>query len=137
MDASHFTWRRRPHRDEFLPGSKNVKAHPLVAPTKALVPHLHIKLECMKNFVKGMDKDGEEFKYLQGKFLVLSKAKLQADIINGFQIRKPLKDGDFERSFSVTELQVWKCLKVVKDGDFERSFSVTELQVWKGLKAVI
>ena len=48
VDASHFTWRRRPHRVDFLLGSKNVKAHPLVAPTKALLPHLHIKLECMK-----------------------------------------------------------------------------------------
>ena len=66
-----------------------------------------------ENFVKGTDKDGEEFKYLQGKFLALPKAKLQADIFDGFQIRELLKDGDFERSFSVTELQVWKGLKAV------------------------
>ena len=37
-DASHFTRKLWPSRDEFLPGSKNVKAHPLVAPAKVLLP---------------------------------------------------------------------------------------------------
>ena len=98
---------------EFLPESKNVKAHPLVAPAKPLLPPLYIKLGRMKNFVKGMDKDGERFKYLPGKFSALSETKLQASIFTGSQIRELLKNGDFEKSLSVTELQVWKVLKAV------------------------
>ena len=65
---------------------------------QVLLPTLHIKLGRMKNFVKGMDKDGEEFKYLQGKFLALSEAKLRASIFTDPQIKKLLKDGDFEKS---------------------------------------
>ena len=33
-DTSHFSRKLWPARDEFLPRSKNVKAHPLVAPAK-------------------------------------------------------------------------------------------------------
>ena len=33
-NASHFTQKLWPPRDEFRPGSKNVKAHPLVVPAK-------------------------------------------------------------------------------------------------------
>ena len=51
----------------------------------------------MKNFVKGMDKYGEGFRYLQEKFSSLSEAKLQAGIFTGPQIRELLKDEDFEK----------------------------------------
>ena len=84
-----------------MPGSKNVKAHPLVTQTNVLLLPLHINLGCIKYFLKGMDKDEEGFKYLQGKFLAFSEAKLQAGIFAGPQIREPLKDGDFEKSLSL------------------------------------
>ena len=51
----------------------------------------------MKNFVKTMDKDGEEFKYLQGKFLDLCNAKLQAGIFTEPQIRALLKDENLRK----------------------------------------
>ena len=112
-DAYHFTRNLWPARDEFLSGSKNVKAHPLVAPAKILPLPLHIKLGCMKNFVKAMDKDGKGFRCLQDKFQNLSEAKLQAGIFTGPQIREWLKDGDFKKSLSVKELQAWNGLKAV------------------------
>ena len=59
----------------------------------------------MKNFVKAIDKDGEGFRYLQGKFLGLSNDNLQAGIFTGPQIRALLKDESFEKSLSVMELQ--------------------------------
>ena len=59
----------------------------------------------MKNFVKAIDKDGEGFRYLQGKFLALSNDNLQAGIFTGPQIRALLKDENFEKSLSVMELQ--------------------------------
>ena len=60
----------------------------------------------MKNFVKAMDKDGEGFRYLQGKFLTLSNDNLQAGNFSEPQIRALLKDGNFEKSLSGMELQV-------------------------------
>ena len=59
----------------------------------------------MKNFLKAMEKDGEGFKCLQGKFLALSDNNLQAGIFIGPQIRALLKDRNFEKSLSVMELQ--------------------------------
>ena len=59
----------------------------------------------MKSFVKVLDKDGEGFKYLQGKFLALYNNNLQAGIFTEPQIRALLKDGNFEKSMSVMELQ--------------------------------
>ena len=112
-DASHFTQKMWPRRDEFLPGVRNVKAHPLVDPAKVLLPPLHIKLGCMKNFVKAMDKDGEGFKYLQQKFSSLSEAKLKAGVFTGPQIRELLKDENFNRNLSQLELQAWQGLKTV------------------------
>ena len=59
----------------------------------------------MKNVMKTMDKDGEGFRYSQRKFLALSNDNLQAGIFTGPKIRALLKDGNFEISLSVTELQ--------------------------------
>ena len=60
-----------------------------------------------------MDKDGKKFQYLQEKFQNFSEAKLQASIFTGPQIQELLKDGDFEKSLSVKELQAWNGLKAV------------------------
>lgn len=112
-DAFHFSRTLWPGREEFLPGSKNVKEHPLVVPTKVLLPPLHIKLGCIKNFVKGIDKDDEGFRYLQKKFSCSTEAKLRAGIFTGPQIRELLKDDEFDKSLSVLELQAWKGLTAV------------------------
>ncbi|XP_067257957.1 breast cancer metastasis-suppressor 1 isoform X4 [Chanodichthys erythropterus] len=44
---------------------------------KSLLPHLHIKLGLMKNFVKVMDKTQAAFKFLHGKYLRSSEAKMK------------------------------------------------------------
>ena len=113
-DASHFTQKDWPPRQEFLPGTQNVKAQPLVDPSKVLFPPLHIKLGCMKNFTKALDKNGKAFEYLRCKFSgVLSEAKLQAGVFVGPQIRQLINDCAFDDAMSKTELCAWQCLKAV------------------------
>lgn len=35
----------------------------MIDPKNVILPQLHIKLHSMKNFVKAMDKNGEDFAY--------------------------------------------------------------------------
>jgi len=51
-----------------MPGEKNVISPPLVLPEKIYMPSLHIKLDLMKNFVKGIHKTVREFEYVRNKF---------------------------------------------------------------------
>jgi len=48
-----------------MPEEKNVVSPSLILPEKLYLPPLHIKLGCMKNFVKGMDKTGHGLKYVR------------------------------------------------------------------------
>ncbi|KAJ8872748.1 hypothetical protein PR048_026364 [Dryococelus australis] len=49
-------------------GEKKIVYSPLVDRRKLILPSLHVKLCFVKKFVKAVDKDGEGFKYLRGKF---------------------------------------------------------------------
>ena len=51
-----------------------------------LLPPLHIKLGLMKNFVKGMNKEGQAFRYLRNKFPKVSNTKVKESIFVGPQI---------------------------------------------------
>jgi hypothetical protein len=78
------------------------------------LPPLHIKLG-LKNFVKAMDRDGQGFRYLQGKFPRISDAKMKEGIFIGPQIGELMKDQDFERSSNESEKAAWRLFqKVVK-----------------------
>ena len=46
------------------------------------LPPLHVKLDLMKNFVKGMDKTGRGFEYVRNKFPNVSGAKFK-EVIQG------------------------------------------------------
>ena len=65
---------------------KNVIAEPFVDPKDVLLPPLHIKLGLMKNFVKGMNKEGQAFRYLRNKFPKIIDGKVKEGIFVGPQI---------------------------------------------------
>lgn len=68
----------------------------------------------MKQFVKALPKDGNTFKYLCLSFPTLSDAKLKEGIFTGPNIRKLLKDAEFEKK-NMTALQqnAWNGFKNV------------------------
>jgi hypothetical protein len=76
------------HAVSLTPGAKNIARESLVDPQKVLLPPLHIKMGLMKQFVKGIQRDGNCFKYLCSKFPGLSEAKLKDGIFVGPDIRK-------------------------------------------------
>jgi len=65
---NHYVNKLWPKRTSLTPGEKNVVNPPLVLPKKIYLPPLHIKLGLMKNFVKGMDKNGRGVEYVRNKF---------------------------------------------------------------------
>ena len=108
-------------------GEKNVHFESLIDPKKVLLPPLHIKLGMMKQFVKALPKDRETFKYLSSKFPRLPEAKLKEGVFVGPDIRKLMKDNNFENVMNDVERSMWNSFKDVltkllgnqKDPDFE------------------
>ena len=67
MDKGHCKRRNLSPNDTFILGSHSKKSVPLVNPNIVLLPlHDHVKLGLglMENFVKNLDKEGADFKYL-------------------------------------------------------------------------
>lgn len=67
----------------------------------------------MKQFVKGLDKDGQCFQYLKKKFPKLSIAKLKEGIFTGPDIRKLINDPDFVNTMTNVEREAWLSFKNV------------------------
>ena len=82
-------------------------------PKGVLLPPLHIKLGLMKNFVEGINKEGQAFRYLRNKFTKISDAKVKEDIFVGPQIRQLMKDPAFDEVLTVQEKETWEALKRV------------------------
>ena len=114
--SEHCVVKECPKRDTFTPGENNVKYALWVNPQKIFLPPLHIKLGLMKNFVKALNKEGEGFKYLREVFSKLSDAKLREGIFVGPDIRKLLKDENFDMKLNNVELEAWKSFKDVVHG---------------------
>lgn len=74
-------------------------------------PPLHIKLGLMKQFVKALPKDGDCFKYLVNKFPALSEAKLKEGVSVGPDIRKLMKDKNFDQNMLPKEKAAWVAFK--------------------------
>jgi len=55
-------------RTLLTPGEENVVSPPLVLPEKIYLSPLHIKLDLMENYVKGMVKTGCGLEHLRNKF---------------------------------------------------------------------
>jgi len=90
-----------------MQGEKNVVNHPLILLEKIYLPPLHIKLNLMKNFVKGMDKTGHGFKYVRNKFPNVSDAKIKEGIFIGPQIRELMQEKQFDKDLNETERNAW------------------------------
>ncbi|GBO42707.1 hypothetical protein AVEN_211425-1 [Araneus ventricosus] len=66
----------------------------------------------MKQFVKALPKDGECFKYLCDQFPGLSEAKLKEGVFVGLDVRKMVKDENFETKMETNERKAWESLKL-------------------------
>ena len=69
------------------PSGNNVVAKPLVDPKVVLLPHLHIKMGLINNFVKGINQEGRAFKYIREKFPKLSGQKLRQAFLSGYKFK--------------------------------------------------
>ena len=94
----------------------------------------------MKNFVKAMDREGEGFKYLTERFPRLSGAKIKEGIFTGPDIRKVIRDPEFEKKLNQKELAAWKAfVKVVKGflgNKKEENYKTLVENLLKGYKAM-
>lgn len=100
---NHWKQKDWPKRDSLEPGKKNVLQKALIDRNKVLLPPLHIKLGLMKQFVKALSKEGNCFKYICKTFPALSTGKLKEGVFTGPDIRKLIKDGNFEKEMNVVE----------------------------------
>lgn len=106
--TKHFKVKTWPKRNNLIAGTLNV-----VNPKNVLLPSLHIKLGLIKNFVKAMDKNGAGFQYLKEVFPKMSDKKLLAGVFVGPQIRKLIRNPEFDRMLNRKELNAWKSFKKV------------------------
>lgn len=67
----------------------------------------------VKQFTKALSKEGNCFKYLTEKFPRISSEKLKEGIFVGPQIRKLMKDNDFEKIMTAIEKNAWISFKEV------------------------
>ncbi|GBN24438.1 hypothetical protein AVEN_39044-1 [Araneus ventricosus] len=67
----------------------------------------------MKQFMKALPKEGECFKYLCDQFPGLSEAKLKEGVFIGQDIRKIMKDENFETKMVTNERRALESFKLV------------------------
>ncbi|GBM32553.1 hypothetical protein AVEN_187143-1 [Araneus ventricosus] len=67
----------------------------------------------MSRFVKALPKEGECFKYFCDQFSGLSEAKLKEGVFVGSDIRKMMKDENFDTKMETTERKTWESVKLV------------------------
>jgi hypothetical protein len=114
--AQHYIKREWPSRLTFLPGKSNVLSERLIEPEDLILPPLHIKLGLMKNFVKALDRDGPGFAFLRQIFPGLSDLKIKEGIFVGPDIRKLMRNENFDATLNPVELRAWMAFKAVVRG---------------------
>ncbi|GBM53251.1 hypothetical protein AVEN_128419-1 [Araneus ventricosus] len=67
----------------------------------------------MKQFIKALPKESECFKYLCDQFPGLSEAKLKEGVFVGPDIRKMMKDENFETKIETNERKAWESFRRV------------------------
>lgn len=107
----HWQQKEWPKREGMTVGKNNVVHESLVSTNQILLPPLHIKLGLMKQFTKALKKEGECYKYLHSQFPNLSDAKIKEGIFVGPDIRKLMKDDDFEKTMTSVEKNAWTSFK--------------------------
>ena len=88
-------------------GDKNVNHDQFAPREKIMFPPLHIKLGIIKQFVKALDKTGQCFQHISSVLPALSNEKLKAGILDGPQIRKLIKDPNFQDSMNEINFASW------------------------------
>ena len=122
----HYKQKECPEKTKFNPGFHNITGVPLVDKERVLLLPFHIKLGLIRNFVKALNQEGDDFKYLPLRFRCISKPKLKSGIFVFPQIRELLKDKNAASRLDPVEKQVWGGLKSVvlnflgnnKSGDY-------------------
>lgn len=111
----HYTDHVWPLRCNRTAGEKNIQYESLVPISKILMPPVHIKLGLIKNFVVAVIKSGNEaaLNYLKGLFPRISNEKIKAGIFIGPDIRKMMKDINFDATLNEVQLNAWKHIKNV------------------------
>lgn len=66
---------------------------------------LLFKIEFIKAFTETMDKEERDFAYLKIKFIYLSNGKIKEDVFVRSEIRKLLKNGQFEKILNEKDLK--------------------------------
>ena len=80
------------------------------------MPPLHIELDLMKNYAKGMDNTGRGFEYVRNKFPNVNNANIKDGIFIGPQIRELMQDKQFDEDRNETERNAWLSFKrICKD----------------------
>ena len=110
-------------------GKRNVKWEPLIEPQKVLMPPLRIKLGLIKQFFTALGKKSEAFKYLQDLFPKLSKAKVEAGIFVGPQIKKIILCDEFAKLLNRTQKTTWKSFVAVVHGFLDNHKSENYVQL--------
>jgi len=95
-----------PKRTSLTPGEKNVVCA-LVLLEKICVPHLHITLGLMTNFVKVMAKTGRGFEYVRNKCPNVNDPKIKEGIFIGPQITELMQDKQYDEDLNETERNAW------------------------------
>lgn len=94
----------------------NVLFSPLVPSSSILLLPLHIKLGLIKQWVKALDKEGKCFIYLSEVFPTLSEAKIKEGVFVDPDIKKLMKDSNFEATMLAEEKEAWQSFKIVCTG---------------------
>ncbi|ESO07053.1 hypothetical protein HELRODRAFT_184669 [Helobdella robusta] len=105
-------FQRHNYAKNFLRAS-NVINSPLVDRDRILFPPLHIKLGLIKQFTKALDKEGGCFNYMCQTFPGVTIVKLKAGIFDGPQIRRLIRDPEFEKSMNKVEQEAWNAFVLV------------------------
>ena len=110
--AEYYVRKDWPARVTYIPGNANIKEVLLMDPKNVSMPHLHMKLGLLKNFVKQLGKSkSNRFAFLCNKFPNISEAKLKESIFVGPQICEVLKNPKLEKERTSMELRAWKAFK--------------------------
>jgi len=109
--TEHYIKKEWGDRQHYTPGMQSVSAKPLVDRSHILLPPLHIKLGLIKNFVKAQKPNEPGFQYLVNIFPKISYAKIKEGIFVGPDIRKLMKDNNFDSCLSADEFAAWSSFK--------------------------
>ena len=90
-------------RKSLRPGYRNILHLALVDRSNVILPPLYIKLVLIKEFVKALHKEGVCFKYSQEEFPYMSAEKVKGSVFVGPQIRKFIKDAQFQSTMTDVE----------------------------------